>query len=97
LDSGLLIHVYGIDDAYDDGNDATVRDPQSLAGAVAFTVDQDSVPNAGVAVVPRQEVAAFILFQVQRLDDQQAPVLEVGMANRGHDRADNFSNHHVTA
>jgi hypothetical protein len=75
-------------------DDAAAWDVERLAGAIAFTVDQHGVSNAGMRIVQGQEVSGLVTVGIQRLDHQQATILVMGVADRGHHRPDDFPNDH---
>jgi len=87
--------MQGIHNPHNDRDDTSIWVIEDLPGRVPLPVDQDSIPHSGVGIVEGDEVPLwFTSGQDQRLDDQQAPILIVRVADGGDNRSGYFSNYH---
>ena len=91
-----VIDVNTVHNANNNGDDTGMLVLQHLARAAAFSVYQHGIADAGLGVIQRDEISAFVFgVERERLDDQQAVVLVSRMANSGNNCSDNFSDDHA--
>lgn len=78
------------------GGNRRIRVGEHLAGAIALAVDEHRIPHPSLGIVESDEITAGLLTrQGERLHDQQAAMLEGGVAEGGYDRTRDFANDHL--
>ena len=81
-----------IHDPHDDRDNTAVRQIEHSARAVPFPVDQHRVSNASMGDIQRNKVPHHrVAGQEQGLDNQQPPILVVGVTDGGNDGSSDFT------
>jgi hypothetical protein len=68
-----------------------------LSRTVTFSIYKHSVPHPSVGIIQGDEVAGWLVaWEHEGLHDQEAPILIIGVADRGDNGACNFTQDHLT-